>query len=252
MKSIHLGMFVVLALFARIGNAAETVVIAAEDDWSPYSSMKADKSGPEGFAVDIVREAFKSQGVDVKFQVLPFARCLSYAETGKVMGCFDTTVVDSNRDTYCWHPTPMFEESLLILGSSKIAHTDMKIADLEGRVVGSTTGYTYPDEFTKNKRIKHFTATSDDHLVKMLAAGRVEFILINGMPGYKRINADPALKGKIKTVGTISVDGFWVAFTKKDKAGQHYCETFEKGLQEIRKNGKYKTLETSFRKSIGL
>ena len=251
MRRILLAVVFILVCSGRLAGAAETVTIAPEDDWPPYSSLKKDRSGPQGFAVDIVREAFKTQGVDVKFQVLPFARCLQYAETGKVSGCFDATKIESNSNTYCWHPTPMFEESLIIFGPSATPRTDLKVKDLEGKVVGSTIGYTYLDEFTNNKKIKHFGAVSDDHLIKMLAAGRVDFILLNGLPGYMRINADPALKGKIKAVGTLSVDSFWVAFSKKAD-GPHYCEVFEKGLGEIRKNGKYKEMESAFRKSLGL
>jgi len=227
------------------------VTIAAEDDWPPYSSLKKDRSSPQGFAVDIVREAFKTQGVDAKFQVLPFARCLQYAESGKVSGCFDATRIESNGDTYCWHPTPMFEESLMVFGPASTPRDDLKIKDLEGKKVGSTIGYTYLDEFTSNKKIRHFTAMSDDHLIKILVAGRVDFVLLNGLPGYMRINADPALKGKIKPVGTLSVDKFWVAFSKKAEGPRH-CEIFEKGLVEIRKNGKYREMESAFRKSLGL
>jgi len=241
----------VLALLLGWGNAAaETITIAAESDWPPYSSDKDNQ--PQGFAVDIVREAFKSQGVEVKFQALPFARCMRSAETGKVIGCFNATIVDSNRDTYCWHPTPMFKESLLIFGPAATSREDLKISDLEGKRVGSTIGYTYPDTFSKNPKINHVPVASDDHLVKMLAAGRVEFILLNGMPGYQRINADPALKERIKAVGEVSIDGFWIAFTKKHADGSRYCAVFEKGLQEIHRNGIYEALETAFRKSIGL
>lgn len=243
--------FAILFVFAQSEAFAETVIIAAEDDWPPYSSKPTGSTEPQGFAVDLVREAFRTQGVDVKFQVLPFARCLQYAESGKVKGCFNATRIESNKDTYCWTPTAMFEESLLIFGPAATPREDMKIKDLEGKVVGSTIGYTYTDEFTGNKKIKHFGAVSDDHLIKMLALGRVDFVLLNGMPGYKRINADPALRGKLKAVGTISVDKFWTVFTKKGD-GPHYCEVFEKGLLELRKSGKYKEMETAFRKSVGL
>jgi polar amino acid transport system substrate-binding protein len=248
-KPSHNGILLGLMLLARTAMATETVVIAAEDDWPPYSSMKADHSGPEGFAVDIVREAFKSQGIEVKFEVLPFARCMHYAETGQVTGCFDATIVASNRSTYCWHRTPMFKESLQIFGPASTPRTNLTVKDLEGKVVGSTTGYTYPDSFSKNKKIIHFEGVSDAHLIKMLAAGRVNFILLNGMPGYMRINADPKLKNTIKALGTLSDDGFWVAFTKQ-KEGPHFCKVFEKGLQTLHQNGKYKTMETGFRKRL--
>lgn len=248
-KGILVGGLIFLAAAASPG-IAETVTIAAEDDWPPYSAKAAEGAGAVGFSVNLVREAFKTQGVDVRFELLPFARCLHHAEIGKVTGCFNATRIESNKDTYCWHPTPMFEESLLIFGPASTPRDNLRIKDLEGKVVGSTIGYTYSTEFRNNKKIKHFGAVSDDHLIKMLAAGRVDFILLNGMPGYLRINADPKLKAAVKVVGTVSIDKFWTVFSLKGD-GPRYCALFEKGLQEIKQNGKYKELEAAFRKSVG-
>lgn len=231
---------------------AETIDIAAEDDWPPYSEKTQSSADPKGFAVDIVREAFLSQGVSVRFHPLPFARCLSYAESGRVMGCFNATQVDSNRTTYCWHPTPMFHEPLMIYGATDDPRSNLRVADLEGYVVGATVGYTYPDEFMKNEKIKRFDAVSDDHLVRMLVARRVEYILLNGNAAQLRILANPDLKKRLKAVGKISDDGFWLAFTQKHPRGKHYCETFEKGLQQIKRNGRYNELERAFRKRMGL
>ncbi len=84
----------------------------------------------------------------------------------------------------------------------------------------------------------------------MLAAGRVEFILLNGMPGYRRINADPVLKAKIKSVGMISNDQFWVAFSKNNE-GPKYCELFEQGMRNLIESGKYEEMKTAFRKRMG-
>ena len=249
MRSLLMLLFA-LALTSQACMAAETVVIGAEDDWPPYSSIKADKSGAEGLSLDLVREAFATRGIEVQFQVLPFARCMQYAASGRVSGCFNASRNESNAETYCWHPTPLFEDSLHIFGPATTPRSDFTIKDLEGKVVGLTIGYTYPDTFSKNKKIKHFRAVSDDHLIKMLVAGRVDFILLNRMPAYQRINADPSLKAKIKSVGVISHDKFWVAFSKYNEGPRH-CELFEQGMQALVKSGRYEEITKAFRKRMG-
>lgn len=239
-------------LHAGIAQAqANPVVIAGEDDWAPYSSAAKGAKVPTGHAVDLVRAAFKTQGIDVEFVAYPFARCLQQAELGKVMGCFNATIIDSNRDTYCWHPTRLFTEPLDIIGKRGEKRRDLGIPDLEGRKVASTVGYTYPDVFTKNPRIQHFNATSDDHLIRMLAADRVDYVLMNRTQAQMRINADPALKSKLAPVGTLSEDGFWVAFTKKHPEGPRLCQTFEKGMQALHKSGQYKAMDQAFKKRLG-
>ena len=39
------------------------------------------------------------------------------------------------------------------------------------------------------------------------------------------------------------MDGFWVAFSKNHKDGKRMSEVFEKGMQELHRNGKYKAME---------
>lgn len=239
-------------LLAATSALSETVRIAVEDDWAPYASMKADKSGPEGFAVDVVLEAFKTQGIDVEFIAVPFTRCLHYSETGVTAGCFNATIIEGNRDTFHWHPTPLFNEELAIFAHEEAAATQVTTADLEGKTMGYTLGYTYPTELMENPNITRFGATSDDQLIQMVAAKRVDYVLLNEMPGYLRINRIPAAAGKVKKVGTVSLDGFWIAFSKVHPEGERYSQTFETGLQALRASGRYAELEETFRKSLGL
>lgn len=231
--------------------AGETVVIAAEDDWPPYSSVKADKSGPEGVTPELVRAAFKLKGVEVRFLTVPFARCLRYAETGRAVGCFNATIVEDNRDTFHWHATPLFSEELAIFARSDLHEDQLTLKDLEGQTVSITIGYTYPTEFMRNPRIIKFPVNSDQQQLRMLASGRVRYAVVNTMPGYLRINADPSMQGKIRRVGRISVDGFWIAFSRQHPDGKRMAGVFEEGLQQLKASGRYDQMLEAFRHRVG-
>lgn len=231
--------------------AATTVLIAAEDDWAPYSHAVQGSSEPQGLAADIVREAFASQGVTAQFVVVPFARCMLMAQNGQAVGCFNATIISDNRNTYHWHPTPMFQEELAIFGTLDKLRRDLKLADLAGHSVGYTLGYTYPSEFQDDPNIRRVSAKSDRVLIEMLGAGRVDYILLNTAPGYLRINAVPALKDRIGKVGVISQDGFWIAFTRAKPEGEVMAATFERGLAALKANGRYDALTAAFRKRVG-
>ncbi|KAB2970686.1 transporter substrate-binding domain-containing protein [Zoogloea sp.] len=237
--------------FVNPALAEETIVIAAEDDWPPYSSIKADRSGPEGFTPELVRAVFKLKGVDVRFLTVPFARCLHYAETGRTVGCFNATIVEGNRNTFHWHPTPMFSEELAIFARSDQPGDHLTLKDLEGQTVSVTIGYTYPTELMQNQAITRFAATSDAQQLRMLATGRVRFALVNTMPGYLRIHAEPSLQGRIRQVGRVSVDGFWVAFSKAHPDGKRMAGIFEDGLQQLKASGRYDEMLEAFRRRIG-
>jgi polar amino acid transport system substrate-binding protein len=229
-----------------------TITIAAEDDWAPYSSMKADKSGPEGFSPDLVQAVFKLKGVDVKLVAVPFVRCLQMVKTGKAVACFDTTITEENKDAFYWHKTPIFEEDLAIFALSEFTQSGLTTPRLEGSTVGITTGYTYPTDFMQNKKIKKFEANSDDHLLKMLVAKRVQFVILNTMPGLLRIQNDARTKGKIKQVGLISKDGFWLNFSKVHPDGKRMADVFEAGLLEYKASGRYEKMQTEFKQRLGV
>lgn len=233
-----------------LAGAVQTVVIAAEDDWAPYSAAQPGQADPAGFAVDMVREVFKTQGIDVKFQTVPFPRCMYLARIGAVAGCFNATIVDGNRDLYTWHTTPMFEEDLAIFGPAASQRTNLRLQDLEDKRVGYTVGYTYPSDFYNHPRIDRRGVRSDGLQMQMLVAGRLDYVLLNTMPAYLRINKDPQLKGRLKKVGLISSDGFWVAFSKARVDSRQLAELFERGLLELKASGRYKTMQEALRQSL--
>jgi len=243
-------LFAALLLTAAAARASSEVVIAAEDDWPPYSSVGPAGGNPTGFAVNLVREAFASQGIHVRFIAVPFARCMFLAKTGKVSGCFDATILKENRDSYNWHPTPMFKEELAIFGRAGTAHSNVTLHDLEGKRVGYTIEYTYPESFSLNPRILKYGAKSDRVLLQMLLAGHLDYIVINTIPAYVRIKEMGKSASSLVKVGVISVDGFWVAFTRANPTGAELARTFERGLQVLHENGRYRQLQEKMTRNL--
>lgn len=239
-----------LTLLCSAATATEAL-IAVEDDWPPYAWV--DKDGrPQGFAVRLVKAAFAVQGVQVRLQVMPFARCMRDAEVGLVAGCFNAAITAENRQRYHWHGTPMFEEELSIFGPADFNGGELGLADLRGRSVGYVNGYTYPTEVMEDPLIRRESATSERALLHMLLRRRVDFVLIATMPGLLRIQGDPALQGKVRPLGKISQDGFWIAFSKQHPDGLKLAEQFGQGLVELRRNGSYQRMMGEFRRELGL
>lgn len=218
------------------------VLIAAEDDWPPYSSEPTPGALPAGFAVSLVREAFATQNIRVRLVGLPFARCMFLAKIGKVAGCFNATILDENRDSYYWHETPMFREELSILARADTPHPARSLHDLEGKRVGYTIEYTYPETFSLNSRILKFGAKSDQVLLDMLLAGHLDYIIVNTIPAYIQMRRMGKSRSLFAKVCVISEDGFWVAFTRNEK-GAALAKKFDRGLLTLHENGRYQQLQ---------
>lgn len=223
-----------------------------EDDWAPYASLNADRSGPEGFSVDVVREAFALQGINVDFVIVPFARCMHYALTGATVGCFNAGKEIADVDKYHWHATPLVHEHLSVFAHRTAPEQDIGLADLEGRSVGHVVSYVYPSQFMENPGILHYGVETEHRLIQMLVAKRLDFIVLGEMPGQLKISQIPEANDNLRKVGVISSDNFWVAFSKIHPDGERMTERFEAGLQTLIQNGRYAELEVAMRRSIGL
>ena len=226
-----------------------TVTLGAEDDWPPYSFKRPDGS-LQGITPRLVQAALKVRGIEARFEVLPFTRCMRDAEEGRLAACFNATITAENKALYQWHPTPLFVEELGIFGKMRPGGRTLGAKDLEGRTVGITRGYTYPSEVVKNPRIKIVEAGSDLQLMKLLRSGRLEFALLNTLPAYWRVQQDASLKGQVERVGAVSQDGFWLAVSRKHPQGTALAREIEAGLQQLKTSGDYERLLTQVRQEL--
>lgn len=240
MRWLPLIMLASLLGVAKPVPASDEVLIAVEDDWPPFAHMDRPGGEPQGLAVELVRAAFATQGLRVRLLPVPFARCMRMARGSEVAGCFNATQTTENRSQYLWHEPPMFVEELAIFGRGPAPARDLSQADLRGKRVGITNGYTYPTAFMRDPAIVRDTATSDAALLRMLAQGRVDYVLMNRTPALLRLQAEPALQAAgIARVGRISLDGFWIAFSAAHPRGQEFAQRFGQGLQQLRRSGRY-------------
>lgn len=240
---------------AAPGAGTAPVLIAGEDDWPPYSAAdrrnRSPDQEPAGFSAKLIRAAFATQGITVRFMTVPFARCMRLAQTEQVAGCFNATITADNRQDYLWHQPPMFHEDLSIFGPPVGGGPLLTLADLRGKNVAVTNGYTYPSEFVQDSRIRKFWANSDDNLIQMLLGKRVDYILLNRTPGGLRIDATPGAKGYVVRRGTVSADAFWIAFSKKYPDSARLAAAFGKGLTQMHENGSYQRMLDDFHKQTG-
>jgi polar amino acid transport system substrate-binding protein len=242
-KTVISGLF--LAGFAFSANAAETVTIGAEDDWAPYSS----KVGAEakGFAVDIVREAFKAAGVDVKFEAMPYARCMDITKSGELAGCFDAARNAAMENDYLWHAKALFNGKINIYASSDSTESGLTSKSLEGKTVGVTNGYEYGDEFDTNTKIKRDVARQDELGFKKLLAKKIPYMVAYEKVANAIFAKNPEFAGKFKAIGMTADPGLYLAFSKKHPDGAKFVTKFNQGFEAIQKNGKYKAIEAQWR-----
>ncbi len=240
-KNPKVFLLIVVMFLLSIGSFsyAETVRIIAEDDWYPYSGQR--DTGVAGIAVDIVRETFKAEGIDVEFDVMGYDRGMLMVKDGEAIGCFDAPRTNEIEETYYWHDEPMFTGDSYFYARADYDGTISKIDDLNGKKLGLTQGYGYGDKIDMNNTINKEYSKTDEIILKKLIGGRLDFIIL-----YDRVADYLIFKnnvyGKIKQVGQSESTGLYVAFSKKHADGKKYRDIFSSGFKKIKENGTYKKI----------
>jgi len=226
---------------APAARAADTVTVGAEDSWYPFSGLVKGKL--QGMTVDIVREAFKTVGVQVRFEPMPYARCVALARSGVQLACFDTFRTPDTESEFLWHSPSLFRVDYLVYARAGAKRRHLGVRDLEGRRVAVTRGYEYGAEFDRNTKIQRELSSSDESNFRMLLAGRVEYTITAKIIADKLFKAHPELARKFKVVGLVSRNDVYMAFSRRHPDGPQEMARFEKGLRIIRENGRLQAIE---------
>ena len=98
---------VMFLMVAQIAEGREKLEIYVENDAAPWS--KADGTG---YANDLVKAIYDAVDVDVDFEVVPYARCKKYTETGEAVGCFNVAKIPEVENKITWNGEVLAESSV--------------------------------------------------------------------------------------------------------------------------------------------
>ena len=223
---------------------AETITIAAEDDWIPYAS----KDGT-GLSNEIIRAAFESVGIEVKYKVLPYARVLDTVEKGSFIAGFNVPLDAQSQSKYLLGKKMLFE-AISAYYSNKDKPLIAKDRDqlTNGEKIGVVRGYGYGDHYLKlvekgaiNEEVTSAEATN----LKKLAAGRIDGTIIFNKTAnilIKKLN----LESKIIFSFINEKTPIYLAFSKAHPKGQYYLDKFDEGMKKIQDNGAYQKIMNSY------
>jgi len=211
-------------------SANETITLAAENSWPPYS----DKNG-NGISKDIIQAAFNAVNVNVEFITVPYARALKMAENGQVDGAFNVTKQKSTIEKFNFGEVPIFK-----VAASFYYHNDSKlnfsaVNDIPKEIsVGVIIGYEYGDNYEVYKdQFKVVKVANQFQLIGLLLNKRIDMaIMFDDVAKIKLhkmgLKYDDIRKGKVNHISDI-----YVAFSKV-KDTNKAMKLLDKGLTKIK------------------
>ncbi|MCG8569427.1 MAG: transporter substrate-binding domain-containing protein, partial [Spirochaetes bacterium] len=122
--------------------------------------------------------------------------------------------------------------------------TYSKLSDLKkpGITIGTVSGYVNPEDFVK-ANLKTEESKSDLINMKKLLAGRLQLVLVDKLVGFYLVKSDSEMSKKanqLEWIVTLTKNGLMNGVAKNGpKDWQKVLADFNKGLQMIKKNGKF-------------
>ncbi|MFC3151662.1 substrate-binding periplasmic protein [Litoribrevibacter euphylliae] len=231
-------------VFSSVAAQSQEITLA-NGEWAPYLSEELKHAG---YMSHIVSEAFKEEGITVKYVFLPWKRGYEDAKEGKYEG---TLIWGYNEDrAQHFH----YSEPVAELGTSLFYQTSnsfdwSKPEDLAKYKIGGVIGYAYGiEELEKQGVVKVDRIGKDVNNYKKLVAGRLDIVLEDTEVGHETI-AKLGMTDKITAhPKTLKSRKYSVIFSKKTANGQQLMEAFNRGLAKIKADGRYQQfLEASRR-----
>lgn len=233
--------YVVMLLFFSTALFAETTIRITNGEWEPYMSEYCSNYG---LSSHVVSEAFKSEGIKVRWHFFPWKRSLVMAKRGRDWD-----------GSCCWWPSkeigknffisePVTKSSVVFFHLRSYKFDWKSVEDLKGLKIGATFGYEYGKEFMgamNEKKIYADMAPSDELNFKKLLKGRTNIFPNDPIVGYSQIrNTFPPEKAKLFTYHPkeLQATTLNLIISKQSKNGKLFLDKFNSGLSKLKKSGK--------------
>lgn len=224
-----------LAVFAWPVHA--DIIHVAADPWPPF--VDEDHS-EEGVSIEILKAAYATQGYDVEWTELPWARAMD----GVIDGDYDVLPAvwhtDSREENLKFSEPYLTNEVRFVQRTGGDFQYD-GLDSLEGMTIGTIRDYGYSDEFNE---ADHFTRDEvSDFItnVRKLVDGRIDLTLEDEIVARAHIAAnEPDLIDEVEFVDPpfSTADLYVVAGYGNDRHDE-IIEAFNKGLEEIKADGTF-------------
>jgi ABC-type amino acid transport substrate-binding protein len=208
------------------------LIVRGDHDYPPYEFLENGK--PSGFNIDLINETARMMNLKISIQLGPWNKALADLESRKIdilTGVAYSTERDKQFDFAIPHALISFD--FFVRKGSHIR----SIHDLKGKeIIVQEGGVMY--EYLKEQHLTEhiITSTNSSDIIKLLAAGKYDAVLMNRIQGLYFI----------RTSGLSNVEALGIENLPRKKYGFAVAEgdaelraTLDEGLQILKHNGKY-------------
>ncbi len=184
------GWAIALALqFFWAGVACAEDVVISTGEFAPWTGEKLPGGG---YVNRVVREAFRRQGVTVKFKYVPWQRALEELHSGTVQASSFWADDPARIKDYMLSAPVSEHRELLFHRKDKALSKWRRLADLGKYRFGATRSYTYTKEFwdlAKKGTLKVEVSADDESSIRKMLAGRIDIFPMDEFSGWTLLSS---------------------------------------------------------------
>lgn len=230
--------------------AAEEIIIVT-GEYAPYTSQHA---AGYGAFTQIVSAALNESGLKYKIEFYPWARASEMVENGEAWASFpygftaELAHVHNYSDPIIQSPHRFY----YLKSNEKLAQEGIdfsKISDFSSYTFGGANDYWYGDKAAiENSGVKAEWASDTDALLKMLHAGRIDFMIEDQWVADEAIARlfPDAISDFMTLPNPAAQQDYYLIIAKEYPNTQLYREKFNAALQVLKNNGTIDRILTEY------
>lgn len=220
---------------------ANTVTLSTLE-WEPYIGKNLES---QGYVYEIIREAFKRSGYEVKIEYYPWMRAVKMSDDGLVDGYFPEYYAESRKD-YAYFSEP-FQGGPV--GFFKLKSNPAKwstLDDLKPYSIGVVRDYVNEEKFDNSDFLRKEEANDDETNFRKLIGRRVDLIVADKYVGEYLLRTKFAKDASsVEFMSPELVEhNLYLCISRKTENAQEKINAFNKGLQAIKNDGTYNSILT--------
>lgn len=233
-----------LALASNALQARDISMLTVE--WAPHYGSELPE---QGLTTAIVKAAFKAGGHSSSVDFIPWARALKEVEEGKadiVMGAYHNK---EREQTYIFSDPIYFLELGLITRPGLGINRYEKLQDLTPYSIGITRGFANSEEFDAAAYLDKQVATFPNLNIRKLFRGRIDMAVMNfDLFRYEAKKEGFCISDVEFMEPPLETHGLYLMASRNIGDGEQIIQDFNRGLDQIRKNGEFDRIVGRFRK----
>lgn len=214
--------------------------------WAPYQMTENGEAA--GLATDVVRQVLARLGIEPRFHLVPWERCIREYERGEADAVY---LISPNpqREQFLLFPATPIATSTYVFFIRKSDTGRLRFdgyGDLAGHTVGVTSGYSYSPEFwegVKKSSGVQETSTDEQNFLK-LANGRFDYFPCDAYAGVDLIRKLGIEDKVVYLPKPVVTKDYFLAFSRRSgqKDLEKLVSAFDAVLKEFIRTEDYRKI----------